>query len=176
LYFRSICILNKKGDIIDNFSLDEIYGSSTTSNTQLEFTAHVMGDRLVYIHPDKRYCYNRVSEWLLFNANSAIFQLYHGENKLIFNEMMMRSALGTLFRFRANQSLLFLLNATCLAEKQQILILVFGLTWPGLELTVYHIWDEHADHYATDAVATIDHLHISDFDSKIIRFTRVISL
>jgi hypothetical protein len=33
------------------------------------------------------------SEWLLFNANSAIFQLYHGENKLIFNEMMMRSAL-----------------------------------------------------------------------------------
>jgi hypothetical protein len=23
----------------------------------------------------------------LFNANSAIFQLYHGENKLIFNEM-----------------------------------------------------------------------------------------
>jgi len=25
----------------------------------------------------------------LFNANSAIFQLYQGENKLIFNEMMM---------------------------------------------------------------------------------------
>ena len=34
-----------------------------------------------------------VSEWLLFNADSAIFQLYHGENKLLFNEMMMRSAL-----------------------------------------------------------------------------------
>jgi len=33
-----------------------------------------------------------VSE-LLLNANSAIFQLYHGENKLIFNEMMMWSAL-----------------------------------------------------------------------------------
>ena len=31
------------------------------------------------------------SEWLLFN--SAIFQLYRGENKLIFNEMMMRYAL-----------------------------------------------------------------------------------
>jgi hypothetical protein len=29
---------------------------------------------------------------LLLNVNSAIFQLYHGENKLIFNEMMMRSA------------------------------------------------------------------------------------
>jgi hypothetical protein len=26
---------------------------------------------------------SRVSELLLFNANSAIFQLYHGENKLI---------------------------------------------------------------------------------------------
>jgi hypothetical protein len=34
-----------------------------------------------------------VSEWLLFNDNSAIFQLYLGENKLIFNEMTMRSAL-----------------------------------------------------------------------------------
>jgi len=29
----------------------------------------------------------------LFNANPAIFQLFHGENKLIFNEMMMRYAL-----------------------------------------------------------------------------------
>ena len=27
---------------------------------------------------------------MLFNSNSAIFQLYHGKNKLIFNEMMMR--------------------------------------------------------------------------------------
>jgi hypothetical protein len=34
-----------------------------------------------------------VSEWLLFNANSAIFQLYYGENKLVINEMMMKSAL-----------------------------------------------------------------------------------
>jgi hypothetical protein len=38
--------------------------------------------------------FHLVSEWgLLLNANSAIFQLFHGENKLIFNEMMMRSAL-----------------------------------------------------------------------------------
>ena len=78
-----------------------------------------------------------VSGWLLFNANSAIFQLYHSENKLFFNEMIMRSALyetntlswfcivlahwnnspqicmsphsDTLSWFRANQSLLFLL-------------------------------------------------------------------
>jgi hypothetical protein len=36
---------------------------------------------------------NRVSEWLLFDANLAIVQLYHGKNKLMFNEMMMRSTL-----------------------------------------------------------------------------------
>ena len=35
----------------------------------------------------------RESEWLLFNANSAIVQLYRGEYKLIFNEMMMGSAM-----------------------------------------------------------------------------------
>ena len=29
------------------------------------------------------------SRWLLFNANSAIFHLYHDEKKLIFNKMMM---------------------------------------------------------------------------------------
>ena len=85
----------------------------------------------------------------MFNANSVIFQLYHGENKLIFNEMMMRFTLyytntliwifivlahwnnsprvdvlphlDTLSWFRANQSFFFLLNAACLAEKQQIL-------------------------------------------------------
>ena len=34
-----------------------------------------------------------LSEWLMLNANSAIFQLYHGKNKLIFNEMMMSLAL-----------------------------------------------------------------------------------
>jgi len=90
----------------------------------------------------------QLSQWLLFKANSTIFQLYHGENKLIFNEMMMRSTLyktntlswifivlahwinsprvdmsihwDTLFWFQANQSLLFLLHAACLAEKQQI--------------------------------------------------------
>ena len=32
------------------------------------------------------------NELLLLNTHSAILQLYHGENKLIFNEMMMRSS------------------------------------------------------------------------------------
>ena len=39
--------------------------------------------------------------------------------------------LDTLFWFRANQSLLFLLTAVCLEEKQQIpIFIVFGLTRP----------------------------------------------
>ena len=99
----------------------------------------------------KKNCTSLASEWLLFNAISTIFHLYHGEKKLIFNEMTMRSALyqtntlswifivldhwnnspwvdmsphwETLPWFRANQSLLFLLHTACLEEKQQIPIL-----------------------------------------------------
>ena len=99
-----------------------------------------------------QYCIKLVSGWLLLNAILAIFHLYHGKNKLIFNDiMMMRSALyksntlslifivlahwnnspridmlphsDTLSWFRANQSLLFLINAACLAEKRKIQIL-----------------------------------------------------
>jgi hypothetical protein len=36
--------------------------------------------------------YNIASEWLLFSSNSAIFQLYLGENKLIFNENLQCTA------------------------------------------------------------------------------------
>ena len=34
-----------------------------------------------------------VSEWLLFSANSANLQLFHGENKLIFNDNEVRFVL-----------------------------------------------------------------------------------
>ena len=33
-----------------------------------------------------------VSEWLLFNANSAIVQLYHDQNKLIFRFVLNKHA------------------------------------------------------------------------------------
>ena len=33
--------------------------------------------------------YSWMSEWLLFNAKWAIFQLYHGENKLLVHSMIM---------------------------------------------------------------------------------------
>jgi hypothetical protein len=80
-----------------------------------------------------------VSEWLLFNTNSAIFHVCHGEIKLIVNEMTMRSSSvlsqRSMFDFYSADSLkqhsaekhvapfehiIFLLNASCLAEKQHI--------------------------------------------------------
>jgi hypothetical protein len=141
---------------------------------------------------------------LLFNATSTmsdcclIFQLYDGENKLIINEVMMRSALyysnmlswifivlahwnnspridmspylDTLSWFRSNQSLFFLLNDACLAEKQQIPILFFGLTRPGLEPAIYHTRGEYANYYTTDAVVyiwnVILHAHTSREDIR----------
>jgi hypothetical protein len=99
-----------------------------------------------------------MSEWLLFNPNSAVFQLYHGKNKSrpfvqysdFVSEWSDISTHGQLFRWastikiqlsgpylikkitcschvfwsRVNQSLLLLLNAEYLAEKQQIPILL----------------------------------------------------
>jgi hypothetical protein len=46
---------------------------------------------IIQLYRDKNKLYS--SEWLLFNANSSIWQLFHGENKLIVNEIMMRCAL-----------------------------------------------------------------------------------
>ena len=69
-------------------------------------------------------------------------------NKSSREDMSLHS--DTLFWFRANQSLLFLLNATCLAEKQQIPIL-YSLVWP----TIYRTRGEHANHYATDTVSNL---------------------
>jgi hypothetical protein len=51
----------------------------------------------IQLYPERRKIILEESEWvvdwLLFSANSAIVQRYNGENKLIFNEMMMKSAL-----------------------------------------------------------------------------------
>ena len=83
------------------------------------------------------------NEWLLLNANWAvIFQLYHGENKLLFrgddhvrfvlkpthlswifnsdSSLIQQSAgrQGAALWFRDNQSVILLPRAACLAEKQ----------------------------------------------------------
>ena len=95
------------------------------------------------------------SEWLLLNTNSVIFQPYHGENKLIFQwdndedhfvldqyaqldffivlahwnnspRIDISPHQDALSWFWTNQSLLFPLNAACLAEQQQIIVLLTG--------------------------------------------------
>ena len=62
----------------------------------------------------------------------------------------------TLYPFIDNQSLILLINAACLVEKQQIPILpVIGLNGPGLENMIYHTRDEHANHYITGPVVSL---------------------
>ena len=130
-----------------------------------------------------------VSGWLLFIANSAIFQLYRGENKLIFNEMMMGSVFcytntpswifivlahwnncprrdmsphsNTSSRFRANQSLFFLLHAACLAEKQQTPIL-YSLVWLDQSSNPRSAALEAStpNHYSIDVVFMFDNKQI----------------
>jgi hypothetical protein len=114
------------------------------------------------------------SEWLLFNAKSAaMFQLYHGENKLFFIEIIMRSALYktnkpsafsmvlphwnnsplmhmlphsvTLSRFRTSQTLLFQLKAFYFWEAMNTNCIVFGLTRWGLEPMIYRTRGENTN-------------------------------
>ena len=61
----------------------------------------------------------------------------------------------TLSWLRVNQSLLFLLNAACLAEKQHIPILVFGLTRSGAWThdLLHSRWAPY--HYTTYAVPMV---------------------
>ena len=58
----------------------------------------------------------------------------------------------TLFLFRANQSLLLLLNAVLSGEAINTNFIVFSLTQPGPEHTIYLTRGEHANQYAIDAV------------------------
>ena len=85
------------------------------------------------------------------HAELDFIVLAHWNNSL-WVDMTLHS--DTLFRFRANQPLLFLLHAACLVEKQQkSSFIVFGLILPGLEPpTIYRTRGEHANHYAIDAV------------------------
>ena len=64
----------------------------------------------------------------------------------------------TLFWFRVNQSLLLLIIAACLTEKQQIPVPhleYFSLTRPGLEAAINRTRGEVANYYTTDAVISL---------------------
>jgi hypothetical protein len=111
--------------------------------------------------------YDRVRGRLLFNANSAIFQLYHGENKSYYkvnrpswsfimlahwnNNPSLNMSLYSdiLSRFRDDRFLILLLNAACLAESSKF---QFHSLW--FEPTMYITWSENAIHYIIDAVKT----------------------
>jgi hypothetical protein len=58
----------------------------------------------------------------------------------------------TLSWLRANQFLFLLLNAACLYEKQQILILYSGMTLLRLEPMIYQTLGEHANNSTIAAV------------------------
>ena len=70
------------------------------------------------------------------NTLSWIFIVLAHWNNSTQIDMLLHS--DTLSWFQPNQTVLFLLNAVHLVEKQKIPIPVFGLTWPGLEPTIYH--------------------------------------
>jgi hypothetical protein len=91
-----------------------------------------------------------MSEWLLLNANSAIFSAISWQEQVNFQwdddevrfvldqhakldfyiaSSLKQQSADTLFWFPADQTLLILLNAACLAEMQQIPIL-WSLVWP----------------------------------------------
>jgi hypothetical protein len=63
--------------------------NNITKNTQMSMN-HIGG---VMVSMFTSSVVDRGFEPRLGQTNSVISQLYHGENKLIFNEMMMRSAL-----------------------------------------------------------------------------------
>ena len=71
-------------------------------------------------------------------------------NKIPRVDMSLHS--DTLFWFRANQSLLFLFNAACLADKQQMPIFSLWFDPTGLEPTTYRTRGEHDNYSATDVV------------------------
>jgi hypothetical protein len=77
----------------------------------------------------------------------------------------------TLFWFRANQSLLFLLNAACVlnGEATNTNFIVFGLTRRGLDPTIYRTRVEHANHYTTDAVD----IYLEEWNNSIIDYKYV---
>jgi hypothetical protein len=71
------------------------YISSSTGfelTTFVMITTHCIGSCKSSYHKittTPRQLLNKISEWLLLNTNSAKYRLYHGENKLYFNEVMM---------------------------------------------------------------------------------------
>jgi hypothetical protein len=120
-----------------------------------------------------------VSEWLLFDANSAIFQLYQGKEQVTFiwDDGEVRFILSWIFysaSWLKQQSVdrhVASLGHIILITSQPVFVLtpyhlmlrgeaantnfiVFGVTRPGLEPTIYCTLSEHANHCTTDTITT----------------------
>ena len=100
-----------------------------------------------------------VSEWLSLNVNSAIFQLYHGENKLLDQHAQLLkqqfagrhvTPLGHIILIPSQP--VFVLSPYCCVLSGEATNVVFGLTRSVLKPMIYRIRGEHANHYTTDAV------------------------
>ena len=118
---------------------------------------------------------------IVLNAKWAIFQLYHGMNKLHFDQMMMSAFYKTntpswilIVQAHWNNSPgkdmlphswhiilipsqpVFALSPSCCVLRGEATNTdsVFGFTRLGLEPMIYLTWGEHPNHYTTDTVIT----------------------
>ena len=87
--------------------------------------------------------------------------LAHWNNSLRV-DMSLRS--NILSGFPADQFLVLLLKAACLAEKQQVpIFIVFCLTTSRLKPTISHIQGEQTNYYTTDVVTKLNtYVRITD--------------
>jgi hypothetical protein len=85
-----------------------------------------------------------VSEWLLFSGNSAIFQVYHGENKLIFNEMMMRSAIKITYQWCSGYRARHEFGRSVVSSPDRIKPKTIQFVFVVSPLSTHH-WGERAD-------------------------------
>jgi hypothetical protein len=85
-----------------------------------------------------------ISKWLLFNAKSAIFQPYHDENKLHFNEKMMMSTLYWIITLFFS----FLCNVLCIIVCPFVLfLLTIVLSVLDWWLLVFSIMRQHSSYF-----------------------------
>jgi hypothetical protein len=108
-----------------------------------------------------------MSEWLLFNTKWAIFQLYHGVNKLHSMRWLSLCTRPTSWIFNWNNSHLIvtplghivlipiqpifaLTPYCCMLRATDTNFIVSGLNRAGLEPTIFSTRSEHANHYSRD--------------------------
>ena len=127
-------------------------------------------------------------EWLLFNANSEFFSwrehvtFWWDVNDVCFvldqhDELDFCSGcslkqlsagkyvtpIGNNILIPSQQSLLLLLSAACLVEKNKYQFDSLWLDPTRAQFTIYHTQGEHANHYTTDAVSRILEVAILDY-------------